>query len=204
MRIRIGDFVMGINGNRTEHALMGKFMIGKIARTVGVVNTIPNMQQQMLFADFDISSLPNVMHDIRDWKDAFNMGDIFLFQSGDLGDKHYFIISPCQYEPQEIRRILAYANYVDDKFVSTYIRYHDNTIRIIPKVKGKKEFRPIKFLMFIKGNTNRTIVRGMMELLIPLYPNIKDYKVSDIKNGIHLDKTSKDDLTMREYETIRW
>lgn len=192
---------MGINGNFTEHALFGRFMFGKVADTIGVLNSIKGIQQQMLFADFDNSDLQKVFKDIEQLKRSFYVGDMLLFKSEMDGQgTHYFIISPCKYEPKQIRLMLATLDYCDPKFVAVYMRDGVNAIRLIPKIMANgKPSRIIKFVNWIQGSKQMQFVKGMDKIL---YNNFPDYNT--LPDGLTFDDTDTNVIITREYETIRW
>ena len=204
MRIRIGNYVAGITGNKTEHAIFGRFMIGKVADTIGVLNSIKGIQQQMLFADFDSGSISDVFKDLMLLiKLNMKLSDIMLFKSSMKNQPdHYFIISPFHYEPIEIRMIYAIAKHIDPKFVAVYMRDGVNAIRLIPKQIGKNQSRMITFIAVIpQSNKNRATVEGMLQVLADTFPTITQSKLFPIG---HPDGSKPSDFMTREYETIRW
>lgn len=186
-------------------------MLGNVADTLGVLNKVKGHEEQMLFADFDTTDISKVYKDIEQVKEKYNLGHILLFSSYtvDSRDTHYFIISPCYYSPQEIRMILAELKNVDGKFVAVYMRDGINAIRFVPKVRGKNATRFIRLIDFIPNYSanpfnQRFYCRGMLSLLFEYYrtsiSNLWDLE----EYSVNQDITEKTDLTLREYETIRW
>jgi hypothetical protein len=197
-RIRIGQYVIGSRINIAGHALFGNFMIGKVADTMGVVNTIPNSKDQMLFIDYD-TNIADAMKEIRKMK----LTGLFFSSSTKNQETHYFFISPFHYTPLMIREILAKSEFVDGKFVAVYMRDKVNAIRLVPKSIGKNQSRTIKLLFYLSFDpliSSRIAVSGMFNLIQEFYPNVTHL----ITDSFFLDTTVKNDINIREYETIRW
>lgn len=198
LRARIGNYRFGINFNATEHALFGRFMFGEVADTAGVLNNIPNSNHQMFFADFDDCSVTDMFWDLSKIADKYTMGDIHIFMSTD--SEHFFVISPCHYLRSEIRLMLAECEYVDSKFVGVYMRDGVNAIRIIPKVTRNGITREIKPLSMRLGHGDRIYCTGMLSLLNDIVPSFYERL---IPNRAY-DNTTKEQMYIREYETIRF
>lgn len=197
---------MGIRTNRTDHALFGNFMIGKVADCLGVLNSIRGTDEQMFFADYDTSSLHKIYSEIANLRIKDNMGYFLVFQSEMKNQNtHYFIISPFRYSKDEIKQMLISSRLIDKKFISVYMRDEVNAIRFLPKIIGNKQSRFISLIDFIPAEMRpeRLCVRGMISLIHGYYPNLA-YEWDLEEYSVNIDITEKSDLTLREYETIRW
>lgn len=197
--LRIGNSVIRIKMNRTEHALFGRFMVGRVADTIGVLNSIKGYETQMFFADFDSTDLNTIENQLS----LEPLSDFLIFKSIHEGEPdRYLVISPFHYDKRTIRLTLAdLCGLIDPKFVAVYMRDGINAIRLIPKQIGNHQTRKIEFVKSCKMNRKRKAVYGLIEILIENFPR-QDLVASLI--GFDLDETKSSDITLREYETIRW
>ena len=155
----------------------------------------------------DLALLRKLLAIENELKRNASITDYFLFKSSMIGQSdRYFIISPFAYHKEEIRAMLADSKLADPKFVAVYMRDGINAIRLIPKLIGKKQSRFIKFIDLIEGNTTRTAIKGMINVLLRTFPDIPlnviaYYKIRSYK----YDNSEEDtDIQLRPYETIRW
>lgn len=197
--MRIGNSVMRLTMNRTEHALFGRFMIGRVADTIGVLNSIKGYDTQMFFADFDNSDLNLIENQLS----LEPLSDFLIFKSIHENESdRYMVISPFHYDKRTIRLTLAdLCGLIDPKFVAVYMRDGVNAIRLIPKQIGNQQTRKIEFVKVCRMNRKRKAVYGLIQILIENFPR-QDLVASLI--GFDSDETKPNDITLREYETIRW
>lgn len=197
--MRIGNSVLRITMNRTEHALFGRFMVGRVADTIGVLNSIKGYDTQMFFADFDNTDLNTIENQLS----LEPLSDFLIFKSIHENEPdRYMVISPFHYDKRTIRLTLAdLCGLIDPKFVAVYMRDGINAIRLIPKQIGNKQSRKIEFVKICRMNRKRPAVFTMMMIL-------RQNKLIP-QNGLDENwnykfPASNRDITLREYETIRW
>ena len=217
MRIRIGNYVFGVNWNKSGHGYAGKFMLGHVADTAGITNKIiiphwrgetPEQalstfeEKYVFFADYDTSSIEEVVSDIAKMRHKFDMGTIAIFSSSDSNttrNRHYFTICPSYFKLSEIKQLFAISEHIDPKFTANFFKYQDNTIRLVPKIVGMTGYRIINLFAVDQSpikSSGREVCFGIVELMHEMF----GYFPVQGK----LDKTRKTDLTERRYETIRW
>src|SRR5712692_6886787 len=199
-RIRLGNIVIGLRINTSNHKLSGQFMLGHVADTMGILNRFKNTNKQCLFADFDNCNSWEAIQETT--RIAEEIGDTFMFESS---PNHYNIISTALIDPIIIQQILMESPLVDSKFKWIYFKFKDNTIKILDKYVSGKPYRKIKFKYHAFGNNNAIHHRDLLIALTKIYPEIVTPKIEYMIN--ELDKTDASiilDLITKRYETVNW
>jgi hypothetical protein len=213
-RIRIGSVVIGMKIMNEEHALMTRFLIGRVAYTAGVINRFLNTDKQVVFIDYDDLDATKVMVEVCNLMAKYDIRTMHMFQSDD--SNHTFGISTELVDKQTVRNFLL-DSHCDDKFIYVYCKNGDNTIRIAPKFVDKS-YRIQHYLLTLTNPTVRgihTYHKGLTDTLIRAFPETDTDSGSnmifeeivttgDIQSEGRFDDSTMDDCIWKVYETIRW
>lgn len=196
LRVRLGQYRVGLRIEQLPHSLVIRYLFSKVADTAGVLNKFANTNQQCLFMDFDDrADLIAIKDKIERMQNRYNIGDILIFQSS---EKHYVGVCFDLLTPDEVREFMNYLSPIMDyRFTYVYSRDGYNALRVVPKIVDNKTLRPMKLVDIIRSNNVRPKHRG----LIQLFGNIFDIPRWYL---IDTDNSTRDDLFIREYETINW
>jgi hypothetical protein len=205
LRARLGNYRIGLRVERLPHTLVVRSLFSHVADTAGVLNKFSNMVsdsqpltsvagKMCLFIDFDDKYPIDKIYEVLDKLTIEYNCIIHLFKTS---ENHYNAISTSLFDKAEIDEIMIkYMKYMDYRFVYVYNRDGYNAIRLIPKVVDGKSLRNIKYIVSM-GNLARIQHNGLTHLLSDLFPS-KDWNIGDF------DDSTKDNLIIREYETINW
>ena len=207
-RIRIGQIVIGMKVMNENHALMTRFLIGRVADTFGIINRFNNTDKQVVFVDYDDLDATKVMVEVCNLLAKYDIRTMHMFQSDD--SNHTFGISTELVDKLTVRSFLL-DSHCDDKFVYVYCKNGDNTIRIAPKFVD----RPRRIQHYLFTITNPTAIgnhiyhKGLVDTLIRAFPEATDSIIDEIgwepENGsLQWDNSTMDDCVWKVYETIRW
>lgn len=213
-RIRIGSVVIGMKVMNENHALMTRFLIGRVADTFGIINRFNNTDKQVVFVDYDDLDATRVMVEVCNLMAINNIRTMHMFQSDD--SNHTFGIST-ELVPKHIVRSFLLDSNCDDKFVYVYCKNGDNTIRIAPKFVDKP-YRKQHYLltltnpsaygihMYHKGLTD-TLIRAFPETTLEDGYNLikgEIIGIPDTQSTGRFDDSTMNDVIWKVYETIRW
>lgn len=202
--IRLGNWRIGLRIHTSEHKFSGQFMFAHVADTFGITNRFRNTSLQALFLDVDKQSLRDIegfMYYLD--KDNYEIGDSFVFESSP--DK-YHVICPTLFDPRELAKILVDCKgFADDRFITHYFMYGDNTIRIWPKYTEKTIERKVKFVKYIDGSVMRIAHKGLLNAVLNNIDNDTImHNTNMMKEKPFIDNSSLDDLICKRYETVNW
>lgn len=197
LRVRLGQFRIGLRIEQLPHSLIIRFLFSKVADTAGVLNKFANTTMQTLFMDFDDrANLIEIKDKIMKMQNRYNVGDILILQSS---ERHYVGVCFDLLTPDEVREMMNYLSPIMDyRFTYVYSRDGYNALRIVPKIVDNKQLRPMKLIDIIMSNNVRPKHGGLLELFAQVFNNIPRWYLLDT------DGSTKDTLYIREYETINW
>lgn len=199
LRARLGNWRIGMRIERLPHTLVIRSLFSHIADTRAVCNTFKNTDMMCPFIDFDdkvpLDKLFRVMDDLIN---EYTIR-IHLFQTS---ENHFNAISTTLLPKRDIDEIMIrYMKYMDYRYVYVYNRDGYNAIRLVPKLVDGRMLRPIKYITS-SGDFLSPMARiqhnGLATLLSDIFPfsYFKQYGI--------FDDSTKDDLLIRNYETINW
>ena len=98
----------------------------------------------------------------------------------------------------EIKQMMNFISDITDyRFTFVYSRDGYNALRIIPKLVDNKVCREIKLYDIMYGFNTRVKHQGLYTLFYEKFDGVPCYYNN-------FDGSTKDDLTLRRYETINW
>ena len=194
--MRLGQYRIGLRIELLPHSLIIRSLFSKVADTAGVLNKFANTEQQCLFMDFDDrADIYTIQNRVYQMQQKFNLGDIIIFNSS---EKHYIGVCFDLCHEWEIKQMLNFISDITDyRFTFVYSRDGYNALRIIPKLVDNKVCREIKLYDIMYGFNTRVKHQGLYTLFYEKFDGVPCYYNN-------FDGSTKDDLTIRRYETINW
>jgi hypothetical protein len=146
--------------------------------------------------DFDDrANIYEIQNKVYQMQHKFNLGDILIFNSS---EKHYIGVCFDLCQSWEIKQMMNFISDITDyRFTYVYGRDGYNALRIIPKLVDNRPHREIKLYDIMYGFNTREKHLGLYRLFFEKFNEIPLYYSN-------FDGSGKNDLTIREYETINW
>jgi len=176
------------------------FQLALVQDTLGIASGEPFKSPQVLFWDFINTPKYLIERSLRHIQFKFNLGNIYLFQSGNRNSFRAICIDLIPLE--QAQTIIMQTNYVDKEFVKYFLTYGYKTIRVIEKSRDKE---PNYFVRVLNSTTEYRYVKYIKSNCHALHllklGVIMQQEYDYLDNHGYLDNSKPQDLIIELYET---